>query len=604
MPTTQRLPARKDVPKESTWNSEALFKDWSAWRTELEAARQALPALSAFAGKLGAGPDTLADWLDAYQEQAGRLIRLQIYVRMSSAVDSGDATAKSALGQLMAFSGEFNAAAAFARPEMLALGGKLLEWADTPRLQVYRHYFDNLLRQGEHTRSEEVEAIMGMLEDIFGSIANTASELTDSDLKFADAVDSQGQQHAVAQSTVTPTGIQSPDRQRRRTAWENFCDAHLGMKNTLASNYLAHVKASIFQAKVRGYASVLELRLKPYNLPLEVFYNLIEVFKARLPVWHRYWQAKRKILGVDALHPYDIWAPVVEAQPQVSFHEAVDWISAALAPLGAEYAQTIRRGCLEERWVDYAQNAGKRQGAFSNRSFGNFPYIFTTFNGSLMAMSVLAHELGHSMHAYMAAQRQPGVYRDYNMMSSSITETASNFHQAMTRAYLLQAKASDANFQIALIDEAMFNFHRYFFQMPTLARFELEVYTRAEQGKPLNADILNGIMASLYAEGYGESMSDDPERSAITWAEFVHLYMPFYTFQYAVGVSAAHALAEGVRNSPQAARNYLDFLGAGASLYPIDLFKLAGVDMSTPEPVEKTFDVLAGLVDRLDKLTT
>jgi oligoendopeptidase F len=208
------------------------------------------------------------------------------------------------------------------------------------------------------------------------------------------------------------------------------------------------------------------------------------------------------------------------------------------------------------------------------------------------------------MHTYLASQKQPGVYRDFSMMSSSIAETASTFHQAMTRAYLMEAKAGDANFLIALIDEAMFNFHRYYFQMPTLARFELEVYSRAEKGDPLNAEILNDIMADLYAEGYGATMTDDPGRTSITWAEFHHLYMPFYTFQYSVGISAAHALADGARSNPEAAQQYLDFLSAGASLYPIDLYSLAGVDMSSPEPVQKTFHVLVDLVDRLDELTS
>lgn len=598
------LPLRKDVPKEHTWNAEAMFSNWEAWEAERKSASNSIAKLSEFKGKLGKGVDKLADWLEIYQDQLASLIRLTVYVRMSMAVDASDTAAKSAYGQLMSFRGDFNAATAFAQPEMLSLDEQLLVWAEDPHLQVYRHYFDNLLRQKPYTRSPEVEEVLGMLEDTFGSIPQTAIELTNSDMKYAEAVDGKGKAHQVAQATVTPTGIQSPDRELRRTAWESFCDAHLEMKNTLASNYLTHVKASLFETRARSYSSVLEMRLKPFNLPVEVFYNLIHTFKANLPVWHRYWEVKRKILGVEAIHPYDIWAPIVENQPQVSFREAVELICAGLEPLGESYVETIRRGCLEDRWVDYAQNDGKRQGAFSNRSFGNAPYIFMTFDNSLMAMSVLAHELGHSMHTYLAAHKQPGVYRDFSMMSSSIAETASTFHQAMTRAYLMEANAGDENFLIALIDEAMFNFHRYFFQMPTLARFELEVYTRAGKGEPLNAEILNGIMASLYAEGYGATMTDDPQRTSITWAEFHHLYMPYYTFQYSVGIGAAHALAEGVRTNPEAAQQYLDFLSAGASLYPIDLFSLAGVDMSSPEPVQKTFNVLASLVDKLEELSS
>ncbi len=554
---------------------------------------QPFPNYLPTAGKLSEGAETLADWLDLYQAEVGRLARLQVYVGMSTAVDTNNSKAKAARGQLSAYLGEFSAAAAFADPEIQGIGEELYVWAETPRLTPYRHYFDNLLRKMPHTRSAEVEGVLGMLEDTFESIYSTASELTNSDLEFADAVDSQGTRHPVMQATINAC-LESKDRELRRTAWESYCDAYLSMQNTLASNYLAHVKASVFQARVRGYHSVLEARLKPYNLPVEVFYNLIESFQANLPVWHDYWEAKRALLGVDALHPYDIWAPIVETQPTVDFQQAVDWICDSLNPLGEAYVSAIRRGCLEERWVDYAQNEGKRQGAFSTRSFDCYPYIFMTYRGSLTSVSTLAHELGHSMHSYLAAQRQPAVYRDYSMMSSSVTETASNFHQAMTRTYLMETKADDPTLQVALIEEAIANFHRYFFQMPTLARFELEVFTRAEAGKPLNADILNGIMADFYAEGYGGTMTDDPERTSITWAEFPHLYAPFYTFQYAVGISAAHALADQVRTSAEGGPEIPGLLGRRRIAVPAGSLPIGWRRYDNPAPVQKAFDVLAG----------
>jgi oligoendopeptidase F len=267
----------------------------------------------------------------------------------------------------------------------------------------------------------------------------------------------------------------------------------------------------------------------------------------------------------------------------------------------------LRRGVLEERWVDYAQNDGRGQGAFSNSAYGTYPFVFNTFDGKVAAMSVLAHELGHSMHNYLADQNQPEIYNGLfaGGRSSSVAETASNFHQVMLRAYLKEAKANDKRFQLSLITEAMFNFHRYFFIMPTLARFELEVYTRAERDQPLNAAILNDIMRQLFAEGYGDAMTDDPDRTAITWGQFLHLYHPFYTFQYSVGISAAHALAEPIlAGDENAANNYLAMLRAGWSMYAPDLFKLAGVDMTRPETVIKTFGVLEGLVEQLESLVS
>ncbi|MEZ4635045.1 MAG: M3 family metallopeptidase [Caldilineaceae bacterium] len=270
----------------------------------------------------------------------------------------------------------------------------------------------------------------------------------------------------------------------------------------------------------------------------------------------------------------------------------------------------MRRACLEEGWVDWAPNAEKRQGAQSLRAKGTHPFLWLSFDDSLTGASTLAHELGHSLHSHLSDANQPEVYSDYNM---SAAETASNFNQAMLRAYLVEAKAGDAPFQLASIAEAMDNFHRYFFIMPTLARFELAVYTRAEEGKPLTVDFFNRTMADLFAEGYGDTMTDDTVRTASTWAQFLHLYMPYYTFQYAVGISAAHDIASRILSGNNTSanttanttvQNYLRFLGAGSSLYPVQLFQVAGVDLLSAQPVERAFAVLSGIVDRLAALTS
>ena len=597
---------REDAPVESTWNAESVFANWDAWQAELEALSAEIPGHEEYGGKLTTDPATLATWLELYTSQRRRLMRLLIYARMATSVDSGDMTAKGNLGLVMGAVGRFNGATAFAEPEMLTLGAELPTWSETePRLAIFGHYFDHLLLKQAHRRSAEVEEILGLLVEPFAGVQQTASELTNTDLRFADAVDSQGERRPVAQGTPPPTGIDSPDRALRRTAWESYSDAHLGMKNTLAGAYVTSVKQNVLLARVRGYASVLESQLSPYNIPSEVFHNFIDTFEANLPTWHRYWEIRRKALGVETIHPYDIWAPIVTNKPEIPYSQAIDWISEGLAPLGDEYVGVLRRGCLEERWVDYAPNYGKAQGAFSNPSYDTHPFIFMRYENSLMDLSILAHELGHSMHGYLTDKNQPEIYNGYTLISSTVAETASNFHQALVRAYLAEYKAEDAAFQLALIEEAIFNFHRYFFIMPTIARFEWQVHSRAEQGQPLTADILNGIMSDLFAEGYGSTLTDDPERTGITWSQFVHIYMPFYSFQYGVGISAAHALADEVKaGNKEARQNYLSFLGAGGSLYAMDAFKLAGVDMSRPEPVEKAFEVLAGFVDRLEQLVS
>ena len=372
----------------------------------------------------------------------------------------------------------------------------------------------------------------------------------------------------------------------------------------MAGLYLANVKQHEFLRKVRGYDSVLEMRLAPNNLPTQVFHNLIEVFKANLPVWHRYFKVKSVLLGLEKISPFDIQAPIAKNPPQIPYRQAVDWICDALLPMGADYVATLRRGCLEERWVDWAPNIEKRQGAASSRMVGRKPpYIFMSYADNIFSLSTLAHELGHSLHSYAFARHQPIVYNDYGAISSTVTETASNFHQAMTRAHLRKTKANDDAFQIAMIDEAMVNFHRYFFVMPTLARFEYEVYERAKAGKPLTANIFKEIMGALYAEGYGDALDSEPERTAMTWATFLHLYAPFYTFQYAIGISAAHAAAERIlAGEPGAVDGYHAFLASGGSRYAMDLFNLAGVDMSTKAPIEAAFRELGANVRKLEEM--
>lgn len=595
---------RAQAPIEATWKRETTFASWQAWDAQFEQAKAALPELKSWNGKITKDAAALADWFEAYEQHAVSLGELGGFVNWAVTVDGSDEEANRRQGVFGALAADFGAAVAFAQPQLLSLGEQLLEWAaQEPRLAQYQHYLHNLLRLQQNTRSEEVEELLGMLNDPFGLTYRSFSELTNTDLKFADAVDTAGETHAIFQSSYG-SSIQSVDRARRRSAWESYFDGYLGMQNTLAAMYLGNVKQQEFLRKARGFDTVLEMRLAPTNLPVQVFHNLIDVFKDNLPTWHRYWTAKAKLLGLERMAPYDVWAPILQEVPKVPYAQAVEWICSALQPLGEDYVDTMRAGSMQERWVDWVPNKEKRQGAASSRMVGRKPpYIFMSYNDTVFSLSTLAHELGHSMHSHAFASHQPIVYNDYGAISSTVTETASNFQQAMTRAYLRKELAEDKNFQLAMVDEAMSNFHRYFFIMPTLARFEDEVYARAKAGKPLSASIFNSILAEYFAEGYGATMADDPVRTAITWAQFLHLYIPFYSFQYAVGISAAHAIAEKVlAGQSGAVANYHSFLRAGGSLYAMELFELAGVDMYSKAPIEAAFRELATNVSALEAL--
>ena len=595
------VPARSEVPIEATWNHESVFPSFDAWREEYRAVVEALPDIEAYKGKLSDSPARLAEWFDVKSSVARRVWKLYMYTVMWQSCDGKQEEIKGMLGQAQGLAGQYFAAASFENPELLAMDeGTLESWiTDDEQLQLFRQYIDDLLRTKKHVLSSEVEAVLGLLSDPLGRIEGIRGALTDMDMTFAAAVNSAGAELPLVQSTRDKL-LADSDRELRKTAWNNYADSFLKYNNTLATTYLATVKRNVVMARLRGYDSVLHSKLAPNNIPVEVFHNLIDTYKNHIPTWHRYWDVRRRALGYETIHPYDLWAPLIREDPELSFVDAVDNIAQGMAPLGEDYVDTLRRGCLEERWVDYAINDGKSEGAFSFGTYDSYPFIMMSFDGNLSSMGTLAHELGHSMHSYYTRAHQPFVYSHYSMFAA---EVASNFNQAMVRAHLFSTN-DDRDFQLALIQEAMDNIHRYFFIMPTLARFEYEVHTRMENDEPLTPDTLNEIMSGFYAEGYGKTMTDDPRRTGCTWAQFGHLYEPFYTFQYATGISAAHALANGILagDEPDAIDRYLGFLRAGNADYPINALRAAGVDMSTPQAVEETFKVLEGLVDRLESL--
>jgi oligoendopeptidase F len=598
------IPARKDVPVEHTWDAASIFSSDDRWEEEFRGIERRLPDLAEFRGHLADGPATLADWFAAAEAVQAAYSRLNVYSYMFFAVDSADQAATARQDRSRGLGSRVDATTSFAEPELLAIGDeKLRAWARAePRLAIYEHYFDILDRKREHVRSAEVEELLSQAADPFGTAASIHGVLANADLAFAPAEAINGDQNEVAQGTINAL-LASTDRDVRRNAWESYADSHLAVKNTMAACIAAGVKRDVFVARARRYRSSLDAALSPNHIPLEVFHNMLDTFRNNIPTWHRYWAIRRRALGLDRLHVYDTRATLTHGLAPVSFRQAVDWVLEGVAPLGAEYGAALRRGVLEDRWVDVYPNKGKRMGAFSLTGHGTRPFIFMSFNDDIFSMSTLAHEIGHSMHSYYAKATQPVVYSPYGLF---VAEVASNFHQALVRAHLL-ATHPDPEFQVSIIEEAMANFYRYFFVMPSLARFELEVHERVERGEALSADALNTLMADLMIEVYGDEVElrpGDRERIGSTWAQFhTHLYSNFYVYQYATGIAGANSLAERVMaGEGGAAEKYLAFIKAGGSLFPLDALRLAGVDMTQQEPVERAFAVMASMVDRLEQL--
>jgi oligoendopeptidase F len=598
------VPPRSEIDPQFTWNAANVFASDAAWEAEARALGESLPEIKQYEGRLGESATLLLQVLQTAESLLHRADKLELYAGMAHSVETTNQAAAAMVSRAQSIKGRTHAAVAFIMPEILALGDeRIRQWlAENESLAVYGHYLDNLFRLQAHIRSVEVEEVLGMLADPFAGVANTESMLTDADFKFRPAVGGDGRELDLTQSSIDDH-MANPDRDVRRTAWEHYCDTYLAFKNTLASNLVTSIKQNVFLSRVRRQPSTLQAALFADNIPPEVFHNLLDVFRRNLPTWHRYWQVRRQALGVDALRPYDIWAPLVE-KVDLPYEQAVDWVCRGMAPLGENYVAVMERGLRRERWVDVFPNQGKRAGAFSWGAPGTHPFIVMSYTRDVYGLSTLAHELGHSMHSYHAWQSQPLVYTDYSLFAA---EVASNFNQALVRAHLL-ATNPDPNFQIQIIEEAMANFHRYFFIMPTLARFELELHERVERGEGVTADVMNALMTALFQEGYGGEMEVDADpvgadRVGITWAQFGHLYADYYVFQYATGISAAHALARPILDGKAGAvEAYLDFLRAGGSRYPLEALQEAGVDLTTPAPVEETFAVLSQLVDRLEQL--
>jgi len=595
-------PTRSKVEKRQTWNAESVFKNHKAWEEEVRSILTGIEPLTKFKGRLSESPAVL---LEALANLEGLLVRAQrvfMYAGFASAVDTTDQVAAGMQGQAGGMYGQVAAAASFVRPELLSIGrAKLDEWMkQDPRLAVYAHFFDDLFRKQDHVRSGEVEELLGMLVDPFSGLASTSSLIANADFQFAPAITGKGRKLIVTQSSVHEI-LNQADRKARQTAWDHYMDRHVEFKNTLASNLTTSIKANVFLSHARKHELSLAASLFEQNVPVEVFHNLINTFKKHLPVWHRYFEIKRKALGQRDIAYYDMWAPLARKRVKVSFEQAVDMISEGLAPMGKEYVDVLRKGCLEQRWVDWAPNKGKQNGAFSYGTPGTHPFIMMSFTDEVGSLSTLAHELGHSMHSYLTWKNQPLVYADYSLF---VAEVASNFHQAMVRGHLLKT-VKDANFQITLIEEAMENFFRYFFQMPTLARFELETHQRVEKGEALTADSMMELMADLFTEGFGPKVKVDRPRVGMVWSTFGHLFSDYYVYQYATGISGAHALSGRIlRGEPGAVDDYLGFLKSGGSVYPLEVLKKAGVDLTTPKPVEETFAVMEGYIDRLEELVS
>ena len=598
--TQESIPPRKEISKENTWDLSKLFPNDEAWSKGLESYEKEALKIPAFKGTLAKSAESLAAWMD-YTRDLGILEeRLGYYAELRQTEDEGDNAARTMTGRFTIVASKAQAAASWAAPEIMAIPeSEIKNFLDHPRLVDYRVYLNKLLRYRNYTLSDKEERIIALHAEGEGVAGDTFSVLTNVDFDFG-VLDTPEGKRPLSQSTWS-VFMEHPDRELRKKAYEKFYH-HFDMhKNTLASLYAGQVKQDVIRARIRGFSSARSQALYRDDVSESVYDNLIAAIGNNLAPLHRYYKLRKKTLKLDELRHYDVYAPLVSSIKKTTpWNDAVDIISNALAPLGDEYTSTLRAGLLG-RWADRYENKGKRSGAFSAGSFTGDPYILMNYkDDSIRDVFTLAHEGGHSMHSWYSAANNPYMHYNYTIFEA---EVASTFNEELLfRYFLANADPSDRDLRLYLVNKRVDEILATLYRQTMFAEFEKRSHDLEEQGSPLTVDVLRAEYRKLLEKYFGSEMVLENE-SDLEGLRIPHFYGAFYVYKYSTGISASLALAERVISGGVKEReDYFSFLKSGGSRFPIESLKLAGVDMSTPAPVEAACAIFGKLVDELEKL--
>ena len=598
MAETAKIRKRSEIPVEDTWALEDMYATDEAWEQELATLSEDEKVLTSFAGKLAESAENLYAYMEKTEQVNAKAELLANYCMRKSDQDTREAAYQAMVGKFMSVIVGLSAATSFETPEIMAISDETLDsfYAACPALERYRRYLTDLRRRKEHVLSPAEEKLLAAAGEMAQAPDNIYGMFADADISFPDAVDAEGKSHQLTQGTFVPCQ-ESPDRVLRKSAYENLYHSFAKFKNTAAATLNAQNKQLKFFAEARKYENAFVASLDRTNVPTSVYLNLIEAVHKNFDKMHRYVRLRKKLLGVEELHFYDVYTPLVaDVDKKIPYAEAKQTIYDALAPLGDDYRKVLQEG-FDNRWIDVYQNEGKRSGAYSAGAAVH-PYVLMNYSGTLDSQFTLAHEMGHALHSYYSNKTQNPVDADYVIF---VAEVASTCNEALLMEYLL-SKTTDKKERAYLINHFLEQFKSTLYRQTMFAEFELNIGKMVAEGQTLTADVLCAEYRRLNEAYFGPDMIVDDE-IAMEWARIPHFYYNYYVFQYATGYSAAIALSRKIlAEGEPAVKDYLNFLSGGCSKSPIDLLKGAGVDMESPTPVEEALQLFGTLLDEMEAL--
>lgn len=596
---TKKLPKRDQVPEEFTWNLRDIFESDEAWAAENESLKAALDEAGEFRGRLGESAEVLLGFFRLDDRLSVRAEKLYCYASCKSDQDISNSFYQDMRGKAVSTLTRMSESFSFAAPEIMAIDEDKLNlfYIAQPELEGYRRSIYKIRRRAAHILSQREEALLAAAGEMAESAETIAGVFRNADVKFPDAVDSQGRAHQLTGGTLVPL-MQSGDRQLRKSAFENFYGRLDEYKNTIAATLDGQFKQLIFFSRARRYDSTLAASLDATEVPVEVYTRLIEAVHANMDKMYRYVSLRKRMLGVEELHMYDVYTPLLaELDDKISYAEAKDTVLKALAVLGDDYVELLKLG-FDNRWIDVYENEGKRGGAYSTGGSRPHPYVLLNHKDNLDSMYTIAHEMGHALHSYHSTKHQNVSQSDYVIF---VAEVASTCNEVLLTRYLLD-NTTDKTRRAYIINHFLEEFKSTVYRQTMFAEFELEMGRMAEAGETLTADLLCRKYKELNRLYFGPDMVIDDE-IALEWARIPHFFYNYYVFQYATGFCAAMAIADRImKNGEDAVADYKRFLSGGCSADPISLLKIAGVDMSSPEPVNDALRILAELIDEMEAL--